>query len=139
MIELSDYTVKKADKINQENQKNAATAITILIGTVVIAVVLLTVVGIAITNMITSPVKKLQELMSRAEAGDLTVQGDYNAKDEIGQLNGSFNGMLTAFKDTVSRDTLRSRQCIRSIAANFRKHRGNCQRQQQSGPSRRKR
>ena len=75
----------------------------ILISTVIVAVVLLTLVGIAITNMITRPVKKLQELMSRAEAGDLTVQGDYNAKDEIGQLNASFNGMLTAFKDTVGR------------------------------------
>ena len=41
--------------------------------------------------------------MSKGEAGDLTVQGDYNAKDEIGQLNRSFNGMLAAFKDTVSR------------------------------------
>ena len=103
LIELSDYSFKKADKINQENQKNAAAANTILIGTVVAAVVLLSIVGIAITNMITRPVKKLQELMSRGEAGDLTVQGDYSSKDEIGQLNRSFNGMLTAFKDTVSR------------------------------------
>jgi methyl-accepting chemotaxis protein len=100
---LMEYSNKKADKINEENQKNASTATTILVGTVVAAVVLLTVVGIAITNMITRPVKKLQELMSRGEAGDLTVQGDYNSKDEIGQLNRSFNGMLAAFKDTVSR------------------------------------
>ena len=65
----------KAEKIDNENSKNAATAATILVSTVVVAVVLLTVVGIAITNMITRPVKKLQELMSRAEAGDLTVMG----------------------------------------------------------------
>jgi methyl-accepting chemotaxis protein len=101
--ELMAYSSNKADKINEENEKNAATANIILIGTIVAAVVLLTIVGTAITNMITRPVKKLQELMNSAESGDLTVQGDYNAKDEIGQLNRSFNGMLTAFKDTVSR------------------------------------
>ena len=101
--ELQEYSLAKAEKIDNENSKNAATAATILVSTVVVAVVLLTVVGIAITNMITRPVKKLQELMSRGEAGDLTVQGDYNSKDELGQLNRSFNGMLAAFKDTVTR------------------------------------
>ncbi|WP_373229196.1 methyl-accepting chemotaxis protein [Cohnella sp.] len=101
--EFQDYTIESAAKTNEDNKEAAATAVTIMIVAAVIAILLLTVIGIAITNLITRPVKKLQELMGRAEKGDLTVQGDYNSKDEIGQLNQSFNGMLTGFKNTVAK------------------------------------
>ncbi len=103
ITEMSDNALEEAGRVNKENESNAATAVTIMIVVALIAIVLLTVVGIAITNLITGPVKKLQELMGRAANGDLTVQGDYNAKDEIGQLNGSFNAMLTGFKDTLAK------------------------------------
>ncbi|WP_373229195.1 methyl-accepting chemotaxis protein [Cohnella sp.] len=56
-----------------------------------------------LNHSIIAPINKLRDLMGRAEAGDLNVQGDYWAKDEIGQLTRSFNGMMTGFKDTVSK------------------------------------
>ncbi|MBW5449310.1 HAMP domain-containing protein [Cohnella sp. CFH 77786] len=106
-LDTIDQMVANANEtagvINGDNKKAASTAVTIMIIAALIAASLLTVIGIAITNLITRPVKKLQALMGRAEKGDLTVQGDYNAKDEIGQLNASFNAMLTGFKDTVDK------------------------------------
>lgn len=103
MIQLSDYSSKKAETINQENHQSAATAATVLVVSSIIAALLLILLGLAITSMITKPVKTLLGLMSKAEEGDLTVQGDYNGKDEVGQLNRSFNAMLTAFRETVNK------------------------------------
>lgn len=103
LIDLADYSRSKAEKINQENVSSAASATAIILIVVGIAIALSVTLGIVITNMISRPVKRLQELMARGEAGDLTVLGDYNSNDEIGQLNLSFNGMLSAFRDTVTR------------------------------------
>ncbi|MFC5471738.1 methyl-accepting chemotaxis protein [Cohnella suwonensis] len=100
--ELQVYSLETAQKIDDENGANATTAVTIMIAVAAAAILILTLIGIGITNLITRPVKNLQALMGQAERGDLTVQGGYSAKDEIGQLNGSFNVMLTGFKDTVS-------------------------------------
>ncbi|WP_219640788.1 methyl-accepting chemotaxis protein [Cohnella sp. CFH 77786] len=101
--DFMDYSLQSAKDINDRNQNNAAIATKIMIAVAVIAIALLSLIGIAITNMITRPVKKLQELMARAAQGDLTVQGEFNAKDEIGQLNLYFNGMIDGFKDTVAK------------------------------------
>jgi methyl-accepting chemotaxis protein len=101
--QMVDNSNEDAGVYNSNNKKAAATAVTIMIIAAVVSIALLTVIGIAITNIITRPVKSLQALMAKAEKGDLTVYGDYNAKDEIGQLNGSFNAMLNGFKETVTK------------------------------------
>lgn len=56
------------------------------------------VISVAIIRLITKPLKELQALMKRAEAGDLTATAGYTAKDEIGQINSSFNNMLESLR-----------------------------------------
>ncbi|TVY11546.1 methyl-accepting chemotaxis protein [Paenibacillus cremeus] len=103
MREMTDYSAKRAETINKDNLSSAASAALISLGSVTVSMVIFVVIGLAITRAITRPVQSLQELMHSAEAGDLTVTGEYRSNDEIGQLNRSFNGMLKAFKLTVEK------------------------------------
>ncbi|RJQ77313.1 MAG: HAMP domain-containing protein [Desulfobacteraceae bacterium] len=47
-----------------------------------------------LARMISQPVERIQKLMTRAEQGDLTVQGQVLSGDEIGQLTASFNQFI---------------------------------------------
>ncbi|WP_312115899.1 methyl-accepting chemotaxis protein [Brevibacillus reuszeri] len=103
MKEFSDYMSDDTRKVNTENKQNAETEATFLLVAVIVFVILLVVIGVVITNMITKPVKKIQELMSRAQAGDLTVFGEYQSRDEIGTLTKDFNQMIAGLRTVVSK------------------------------------
>ncbi|MDF2613316.1 MAG: hypothetical protein K0S71_1102 [Clostridia bacterium] len=57
--------------------------------------------GMILSKKITRPIKKLMELMQKAEKGDLTVQADIRTKDEIGSLSVSFNNMMGNIKHLI--------------------------------------
>ncbi|MFF0830529.1 methyl-accepting chemotaxis protein [Brevibacillus sp. NPDC003359] len=103
MKEFSDYMTDDTRKVNAENKQNAETEATFMLVAVIVFVILLAVIGVVISNMITKPVKKIQELMSRAQAGDLTVFGEYQSKDEIGTLTKDFNQMIAGLRTVVSK------------------------------------
>lgn len=66
-----------------------------------LALLLSIVLSIIITRLITRPLKELQGLMKRAEEGDLTASAAYRSRDEIGQINTSFNTMLDGLKNMM--------------------------------------
>ncbi|MED1798507.1 methyl-accepting chemotaxis protein [Brevibacillus porteri] len=103
MKEFSDYMSDDTRKVNAENKQNAETEATFMLVAVIVFVILLAVIGVVISNMITKPVKKIQELMSRAQAGDLTVFGEYQSRDEIGTLTKDFNQMIAGLRTVVSK------------------------------------
>ncbi|MFG0217148.1 methyl-accepting chemotaxis protein [Brevibacillus porteri] len=103
MKEFSDYMTDDTRKVNAENKQNAETEATFMLVAVIVFVILLAVIGVVISNMITKPVKKIQELMSRAQAGDLTVFGEYQSRDEIGTLTKDFNQMIAGLRTIVSK------------------------------------
>ncbi|UED76210.1 methyl-accepting chemotaxis protein [Brevibacillus sp. DP1.3A] len=103
MKEFSDYMTDDTKKVNAENKQNAETEATFMLVAVIVFVILLAVIGVVISNMITKPVKKIQELMSRAQAGDLTVFGEYQSRDEIGTLTKDFNQMIAGLRTVVSK------------------------------------
>lgn len=72
-----------------------------LIGVTVIAILITTVFGVMITRMITKPLQQLKSIMAEASQGNLTVKGDYESHDEIGQLNQSFNQMIDGLRGLV--------------------------------------
>lgn len=86
----------KAD--NELTLANAKTSTTVSIAFITAAWILCVAISIIITRLITKPLKELQTLMQRAEEGDLTVTAAYKSKDEIGQINTSFNSMLDSLK-----------------------------------------
>ncbi len=103
MKEFSDYMSDDTRKVNAENKQNAETEATFMLVAVIVFVILLAVIGVVISNMITKPVKKIQELMSRAQGGDLTVFGEYQSRDEIGTLTKDFNQMIAGLRTVVSK------------------------------------
>jgi signal transduction histidine kinase len=48
------------------------------------------------------PVKKIQEAMSRAEAGDLRAEVNLESRDELGMIAGSYNRMLRQIGEATS-------------------------------------
>lgn len=58
-------------------------------------------IGLWISRMISRPLKNLQHLMGNAGKGDLTVEGTYQSRDEIGQVTSSFNEMITNVRDII--------------------------------------
>jgi methyl-accepting chemotaxis protein len=86
---------KAHNEVTKTNAQTASTVSTILITA---AWVFCIAISIVITRLITKPLKELQGLMRRAEEGDLTVTAAYTSKDEIGQINTSFNAMLDSLK-----------------------------------------
>lgn len=83
---------------NELTLSDAKTSRTVSSLLVTAAWVLCIAISIIISRLITKPLKELQSLMKRAEEGDLTVTATYTSSDEIGQINQSFNSMLTSLK-----------------------------------------
>ncbi|KAI7253297.1 hypothetical protein KC345_g11391 [Hortaea werneckii] len=105
MVSLLEDTaalfVQDAAAHNADTVASAKSSITLSGILVTIAWVLSIVLSIVITRLITKPLKELQRLMKRAEEGDLTAAATYQSKDEIGQINTSFNTMLEGLKNMM--------------------------------------
>lgn len=96
--DASALLLADAKTYNELTLNNAQTSSTVSSILITAAWVLCIVISIIITRLITKPLKELQALMRRAEEGDLTVTAAYQSKDEIGQINTSFNTMLVSLK-----------------------------------------
>lgn len=74
----------------------------IILASVITAGILLSLLfGYIISQMITRPLRQLQQLMIMAGDGDLTVTGDYQSRDEIGVVTESFNAMIGNVKAII--------------------------------------
>ncbi|MFC5401336.1 response regulator [Cohnella soli] len=73
--------------------------ITITTLVTMLAFILCTWLGLAISNYITRPIIKLRKLMADAQQGDLTVKGYYESSDEVGALIMGFNQMIVGRKE----------------------------------------
>ncbi|MGN7763106.1 methyl-accepting chemotaxis protein [Paenibacillus sp. 22594] len=96
--DASVLLVQDAENHNVKTLKNAKNSMTASISLIVTALLLCAGIGFMISRMITKPLRELQMLMKRAETGDLTAAASYDSRDEIGQINGSFNTMLDSLK-----------------------------------------
>ncbi len=63
-------------------------------GAVIVILLLCSAIAILLASQITKPLERLQEMMSLASKGDLTVRASVDSRDEIGLLTASFNEML---------------------------------------------
>ncbi|XEC93116.1 methyl-accepting chemotaxis protein [Paenibacillus tarimensis] len=59
-------------------------------------------IGYFVIRMIAMPLVQLRNLMNEGERGNLAVRSTLNKKDEIGQLAGSFNQMMTQITTLVN-------------------------------------
>lgn len=95
---LMELTAEDARKKAENNTLIVKKAIRNMLMLMVISIVVAIVLAVFITRQITSPVKKLQVLMAEIEQGDLTVQGQVDSKDEMGQLMTSFNQLIVVMR-----------------------------------------
>lgn len=98
LIEISNSLLKEAEAHNKESISSAASMKTKSMIMITLAWMVCLGFSLVISRLITKPLKELQGLMKRAEEGDLTVTAVYTAKDEIGQINRSFNNMLVSLR-----------------------------------------
>ncbi|OKP98837.1 methyl-accepting chemotaxis protein [Paenibacillus sp. P46E] len=90
--------VQDAGDHNQTTLLNANSSRTMSIFLIITAVLLCAGVCFMISRGMTKPLRELQTLMKRVETGDLTAAATYNSRDDIGQINGSFNAMLGSLR-----------------------------------------
>ncbi|MBU7594738.1 methyl-accepting chemotaxis protein [Metabacillus halosaccharovorans] len=101
--ELSKENSDRAKELNQGNQNDAKFSKGVTLGIVAIALISAILLIVTISRSLVKPIRQLQTVMKEAETGDLTVRGTYEARDEISQLNKSFNTMLVSIQDVVLR------------------------------------
>ncbi|MGE7928970.1 methyl-accepting chemotaxis protein [Lysinibacillus xylanilyticus] len=94
-----------AKQLNKENKQSLSTTILVSAILSVLAIIFFITLATWIARLIVNPVKELQDNMLKAGDGDLTVQGTYSSKDEIGQLTQSFNSMINSIRNTVTKVT----------------------------------
>ncbi|MGA3673795.1 methyl-accepting chemotaxis protein [Lysinibacillus agricola] len=92
-----------ADQLNKINEQSQSTTMLTSAILSVIAIIFFITLSAWIGRLIVNPIKELQANMLKAGDGDLTVQGTYSSKDEIGQLTQSFNSMLNNIRNTVTK------------------------------------
>ncbi|WP_449623109.1 methyl-accepting chemotaxis protein [Robertmurraya sp. Marseille-Q9965] len=99
--DIEDLNAKNAEAIYKSGKNEANQTSTYLLLVITVSIILSITVGYWISRLIVNPIKKLQAVMSQAEQGDFTVEGNYQAKDEIGQLTSSFNNMIGAVRSII--------------------------------------
>ncbi|MEK8130384.1 methyl-accepting chemotaxis protein [Paenibacillus filicis] len=102
LISLSAQNEQVAEALYQRTEKEATAAKLMSWVATIIAIAIFIGVGYVINLVITNPIRTLQDLMKRAEAGDLSATGNYPYQDEVGALTGSYNKMLEGLRNLVN-------------------------------------
>ncbi|ANF96916.1 methyl-accepting chemotaxis protein [Paenibacillus bovis] len=98
---LNSQLTQEAAATSEQIDSSASSSKIILISVIAAGILLSLLFGFMISQMITRPLAQLQQLMSRAGDGDLTVAGDYDSRDEIGMVTSSFNSMIGNVKAII--------------------------------------
>lgn len=95
---LENNIIKTDEKMGQEAQQASLSMIILTI----IAIALCAFLSIVISKLITTPLKSIIDLMEKAGDGDLTVQGNIDSQDELGQAMEHFNNMIVHQANVIS-------------------------------------
>ncbi|WP_203248339.1 methyl-accepting chemotaxis protein [Sporosarcina beigongshangi] len=114
MQDIEVYLETYADELDRSITASVKRSNMIVIIVIFIALVLKVTLGIVIARMIIHPLKEIETLMVEAEHGDLTVEGKYRSKDEIGVLMTSFNSMVSRLRELMMRVNNTSEQVAAS-------------------------
>lgn len=89
-------------RLSEEYSAEARNTITTVIIIVVIAIIAAVVLGIFISRIISKPIVKMVGIAEKVSEGDLDVEINYNAKDEIGVLAEAFSRMTDNLNEVMS-------------------------------------
>ncbi|BFH14308.1 methyl-accepting chemotaxis protein [Paenibacillus melissococcoides] len=91
---VNELNVKLAEQLSDVSSKQAVTTRSLLLGVTILLMIIGALMGIAFTRIIVKPLKKVSEVMKKAEEGDFTQKIDYPFSDEIGQTSDAIDHML---------------------------------------------
>ena len=115
LIEISDYNVTQADKMNSQNDVDYAKSIKLLIAIPIVAAILCLMLGFGVASLISNSIKKVLASVERVAAGDLSIENVIiKGNDEAGQLANSFNTMKTNLHGLVMQVSQSSEQVAAS-------------------------
>ncbi|MFJ8527361.1 methyl-accepting chemotaxis protein [Bacillus sp. NPDC094106] len=100
-IDLEKYVSDLADKVFNDSKKMIERSITTFIIIVAASIIFICILSYIISKLIVSPLQTVSSMMGRAKEGDLTVYGDYKAKDELGVLVKDFNEMIAGLRGNM--------------------------------------
>jgi len=86
-------------KADADSSYHQAVLVTIVVSAIGLLVSLL--LGIWIVRLIVRPLREVQELMTSAAEGDLTVVAQHDAGDEIGQVAKAFNTLIGSMRKII--------------------------------------
>ncbi|MDA1666844.1 HAMP domain-containing methyl-accepting chemotaxis protein [Bacillus cereus] len=100
-VDLESYVSNLADQVFKDSQKMIDRSVITFIILVVVTTIVICIVSYIISRLIVAPLQTVSRMMERAKEGDLTVHGEYNAKDELGVLVSDFNEMITGLRTNM--------------------------------------
>ncbi|TKH15846.1 methyl-accepting chemotaxis protein [Bacillus wiedmannii] len=100
-VNLEAYVSNLADQVFKDSQKMIDRSVITFIILVVVTTIVICIVSYIISRLIVAPLQTVSRMMERAKNGDLTVHGEYNAKDELGVLVSDFNEMITGLRTNM--------------------------------------
>lgn len=100
-VDLEAYVSNLADQVFKDSQKMIDRSVITFIILVVVTTIVICIVSYIISRLIVAPLQTVSRMMERAKNGDLTVHGEYNAKDELGVLVSDFNEMITGLRTNM--------------------------------------
>lgn len=99
--DLIDLNVSLAQATYKESDVLYSSARTITIAVIILSVLFNIVSGLAISRLISKPLKEVSQLVEKVSKGDLTETTSINTKEEIGDLARSINHMVISLRKTV--------------------------------------
>lgn len=96
---LLNLNIDMGSDISVKNTSQANSAVTLLLIIVAGAVALSIALGIFISRIISSPVKKMAQAADKLALGDINVNVEVDTKDEIGSLAESFGRMIENIRE----------------------------------------
>ncbi|HGO9420457.1 methyl-accepting chemotaxis protein [Bacillus cereus] len=100
-VDLESYVSNLADQVFKDSQKMIDRSVITFIILVVFTTIVICIVSYIISKLIVAPLQTVSRMMERAKEGDLTVHGDYTAKDELGVLVSNFNEMIAGLRTNM--------------------------------------
>ncbi|MCU5095175.1 methyl-accepting chemotaxis protein [Bacillus wiedmannii] len=100
-VNLEAYVSNLADQVFKDSQKMIDRSVITFIILVVVTTIVICIVSYIISKLIVAPLQTVSRMMERAKEGDLTVHGEYNAKDELGVLVSDFNEMIAGLRTNM--------------------------------------
>ncbi|KIQ86591.1 methyl-accepting chemotaxis protein [Bacillus thuringiensis] len=100
-VDLESYVSNLADQVFKDSQKMIDRSVITFIILVVVTTIVICIVSYIISKLIVAPLQTVSRMMESAKEGDLTVHGDYTAKDELGVLVSDFNEMITGLRTNM--------------------------------------